>query len=101
VGAKERAFQVISARPTALHRLASRFFFLRNSHGGIGFGTTQSPHLAISHRQAPERNRKTTWKEVLSRHKDVIAAADFFTVEVWTAQAGTWALDELDGTQSL
>jgi hypothetical protein len=33
---------------------------------------------------APERNRKTTWKEFLSRHWAVIAAADFFTVEVWT-----------------
>jgi hypothetical protein len=30
---------------------------------------------------APERNRKTTWKEFLSRHREVIAAADFFTVE--------------------
>jgi transposase InsO family protein len=33
---------------------------------------------------APERNRKTTWKEFLSRHWEVIVAADFFTVEVWT-----------------
>ena len=33
---------------------------------------------------APERNRKTTWKEFLSRHRDVIVAADFFTVEAWT-----------------
>jgi putative transposase len=33
---------------------------------------------------APERNRKTPWKEFLSRHWEVIVAADFFTVEVWT-----------------
>jgi putative transposase len=33
---------------------------------------------------APERNRKTTWKEFLARHREVIAAADFFTVEAWT-----------------
>lgn len=33
---------------------------------------------------APERNRKTTWKEFLARHWELIAAADFFTVEVWT-----------------
>ena len=33
---------------------------------------------------APERNRKTTWKEFLSRHWEVIVAADFFTVEGWT-----------------
>jgi len=33
---------------------------------------------------APERERKTTWREFLSRHFDQIAATDFFTVEVWT-----------------
>ena len=33
---------------------------------------------------APERNRKTTRKEFLSRHWELIVAADFFTVEVWT-----------------
>src|SRR5438067_1173599 len=33
---------------------------------------------------APERSRKTTWKEFLSRHWDQIVASDFFTVEVWT-----------------
>jgi hypothetical protein len=33
---------------------------------------------------APERSRKTTWKEFLARHWELIVAADFFTVEVWT-----------------
>jgi transposase InsO family protein len=33
---------------------------------------------------APERSRKTTWKEFLSQHWELIVAADFFTVEVWT-----------------
>src|ERR1051325_1335303 len=33
---------------------------------------------------APERKRKTTWKEFLSRHWELIVAADFFTVQVWT-----------------
>ena len=33
---------------------------------------------------APERSRKTTWKEFLSRHGELIVAADFFSVEVWT-----------------
>ena len=33
---------------------------------------------------APGRERKTTWKEFVSRHFDQIAATDFFTVEVWT-----------------
>lgn len=34
---------------------------------------------------APERSRKTTWKEFVTQHWDMIVAADFFTVEVWTA----------------
>jgi putative transposase len=33
---------------------------------------------------APERKRKTTWKEFLSRHWELIVAADFFTIEAWT-----------------
>jgi putative transposase len=33
---------------------------------------------------APERSRKTTWKEFLSQHWESIVTADFFTVEVWT-----------------
>jgi putative transposase len=33
---------------------------------------------------APERRRKTTWKEFLTRHWELIVATDFFTVEVWT-----------------
>lgn len=33
---------------------------------------------------APERLRKTTWREFLAAHWDMIAAADFFAVEVWT-----------------
>lgn len=32
---------------------------------------------------APERGMSTTWQQFLSVHWDVLAAADFFTVEVW------------------
>src|SRR4051794_12479734 len=35
---------------------------------------------------APERTRKTTWKEFLKQRWDLLVAADFFTVEVWTAK---------------
>src|SRR6266566_6930573 len=38
---------------------------------------------------APERSRKTTWKELLTRHWDQIVATDFFTVEVWTCSGLT------------
>ena len=33
---------------------------------------------------APERSRKTTWKEFLCQHRAVTVAADFFTIEGWT-----------------
>jgi hypothetical protein len=33
---------------------------------------------------APERSRTTTWKEFIRSHLDVLAGADFFTVEVLT-----------------
>src|SRR5215471_6171256 len=33
---------------------------------------------------APERSRKTSWKEFLTRHWEQIVASNFFTVEVWT-----------------
>jgi len=38
---------------------------------------------------APQRERKTTWKEFLCRHRDVMVAADFFTIEAWTRQGLT------------
>ncbi len=38
---------------------------------------------------APERKGKTTWKEFLARHWEVIVAADFFTVEAWTREGLT------------
>jgi hypothetical protein len=33
---------------------------------------------------APERQKRTTWQEFLRMHRGVLAAADFFTVDVWT-----------------
>jgi putative transposase len=34
----------------------------------------------------PERSKRTGWATFLKRHWDVLSAADFFTVEVWTAR---------------
>ena len=33
---------------------------------------------------APERGKRTRWRDFLNAHWDVLAATDFFTVEVWT-----------------
>ena len=33
---------------------------------------------------APERGKRTSWRTFLRAHWDVMAATDFFTIEVWT-----------------
>jgi putative transposase len=50
----------------------------------VGRGTIANILKEHGIEPAPERNRKTTWKEFLSRHWQVMVAADFFTIEVWT-----------------
>ena len=35
---------------------------------------------------APERRRTMSWREFIRSHMEVLAAVDFFTVEVWTAR---------------
>jgi transposase InsO family protein len=52
----------------------------------IGRGTLANILEKNGIEPAPERKRKTTWKEFLARHWELIVAADFFTVEVWTRQ---------------
>jgi len=42
-----------------------------------------------SREPAPERERKITWKEFLSWPREVIAAADFFTIEAGTRRGLT------------
>jgi hypothetical protein len=33
---------------------------------------------------APDRQSRTTWKEFLRSHWEVLGAADFFCIELWT-----------------
>jgi hypothetical protein len=56
------------------------------SNLGYTIGRTTIAEILRRHgvEPGPERSRKTTWKEFLSRHWELIVAADFFTVEVWT-----------------
>ena len=51
----------------------------------VGRGTIAKILTEAGVDPAPDRQRKTTWKEFLRSHWDVLAAADLFTVEVWTA----------------
>src|SRR4051794_37037718 len=57
---------------------------LSNLGFNLGRGTVANILKRHGIEPAPERSRKTTWKEFLTRHWELIVAADFFTVEVWT-----------------
>jgi len=57
---------------------------LANLGHDIGRGTIAEILVRNGIEPAPERERKTTWKESLEQHWDLIVAADFFTIEAWT-----------------
>jgi hypothetical protein len=50
----------------------------------VGRGTIAEMLARHGIEPAPERERKTSWKEFLTQHWDLIVAADFFTIEAWT-----------------
>jgi len=56
------------------------------SHLGYELARSTITHILQRHGRepAPERSRKTTWKGFLRQHWELLVAADFFTVEVWT-----------------
>ena len=66
---------------------------LQGALANLGHDCARSTIAAMLRRHgiepAPERNQKTTWKEFLKRHWDLIVAADFFTIEVWTRKGLT------------
>jgi transposase InsO family protein len=57
---------------------------LANLDHQVGRSTIANVLRAHGLDSAPERMKKTTWAEFLKTHWDVLAAADFFTVDVWT-----------------
>jgi transposase InsO family protein len=62
---------------------------LANLGHDVGRGTIATILKQHGIEPAPERQKRTTWREFLKAHWDVLAAADFFTVEVWTARGLT------------
>lgn len=63
---------------------------IQGALSNLGHQLALSTIADVLHRQgiepAPERSLKTTWEEFLAQHWELIVAADFFTVEVWTAR---------------
>jgi putative transposase len=58
---------------------------LANLGHDVGRGTIATILRQHGIEPAPERRKHTTWREFLKAHRDILAAADFFTVEVRTA----------------
>ena len=58
---------------------------LKNLGHEVGRGTIAKILKEAGVDPAPDRQKKTTWKEFLRTHWDVLSATDFFSVEVWTA----------------
>ena len=65
----------------------------RGARGNLGHQVARGPLANVRKERglepAPERKTRTTWRECLAAHGDVLAAADFFTVEVWTPRGLT------------
>ena len=55
----------------------------------VARGTIANVLKAHGLEPAPERKKRRTWREFLAAHWDVLAAADFFTIEVWTPRGLT------------
>jgi len=62
---------------------------LANLGHEVGRGTIAAILKQHGIEPAPEGQKRTTWQEFLKAHWDVLAAADFFTVDVWTAMGLT------------
>jgi putative transposase len=62
---------------------------LANLGHQVGRGTVANILREHGLEPAPERLKKTTWTQFLKTHWNVLAAADFFTVEVWTGRGLT------------
>ena len=60
----------------------------RGARGHLGQQVARGPLANVRKERglepAPDRKTRTTWRECLAAHGDVLAAADCFTVAVWT-----------------
>jgi putative transposase len=57
---------------------------LANLSHKVGRGTVANVLKRNGIEPAPERSKRTTWSTFLKAHWKVLAASDFFSVEVWT-----------------
>ena len=86
-------------RPRVMEIIADLVVRMARENRGWGYTRIQGALQNVGHRvgrttisnifkengidPAPERGKRTTWSQFLKAHWNVLAAADFFTVEVW------------------
>ncbi|MCH7780929.1 MAG: transposase [Acidobacteria bacterium] len=86
-------------RPRVMEIIADLVVRMARENRGWGYTRIQGALQNVGHRvgrttisnifkengidPAPERGKRTTWSQFLRAHWNVLAAADFFTVEVW------------------
>ena len=65
----------------------------RGARGNLGHQVARGPLANVRTERglepAPDRQTRTTWRECLAAHGDVLAAAACFTVELWTPRGLT------------
>jgi putative transposase len=87
-------------RPPVLREIRALIVRMATENRGWGYTRIQGALANLNHEvsrgtiatvlrehglePAPDRLKKTTWTEFLKAHWQVLAAADFFTVDVWT-----------------
>ena len=97
-GSRQRGYPGRPPVSPEVEELVVRFARENRSGGYDRMGTQANLGHQVSHQTvgnilrrhdiapAPKRSRTTTWKEFLQTHMDVLAGADFFTVEVLTGR---------------
>ena len=80
-------------RPRVLEEIQRLVIRMATENRSWGYRRIQGALANVGHEVARGtianlRERKTTWKEFLSRHREVMAA-DFFTIEAWTRKGST------------
>ena len=86
-------------RPPTVREIANLILRLARENGSWGYTRIEGALANLGHcvsrttvanilkrhgiDPAPERGKRIPWSQFLSSHWDVLAAADFFTVEVW------------------
>src|SRR6188474_1030685 len=87
-------------RPGIMREISRLIVRMAQENPGWGYTRIQGALANLSHKvargtvcnvlkrngiePAPERSKRTTWSTFLKAHWKVLAASDFFTVEVWT-----------------